>query len=929
MSTFTGLVVTNILACQGVQTVYGRLPASELASCSDVQAIDEQESAQFTYSRVDRDGAARAITAQMKPGRVVTFQFSDGSFDEWRINITLDGRGKSGVISVTCDALWLDCVNRADSAAGRGWVSQLVTGTRGYEFALTQRTATSIWDTFIIPNLPSWMVRGTITPTAVLPSLPVSRLTPGALALAVRDALRAVDVTCEVRLRRNGTTNYMLDLVTQVGASAAVPVFHPSLSLLTLDRKTDPTLQATRVLVKGASAPDGLAGKWGRARMRAGAPSGNVIALTDRNGGANPVAFDGQFVGMYLLRVLTGRTFLITASAAAAGTVTLGGGVSTIAADEDVEIRLTEPNTNTRRVVIRTALIAGPLAITNIAGLVFTVADNWDGTVPVSINGQYLDWSLRRASLVATPTPSNMTAGGVLTVSSVAGIQAGDLVICGFTAPNYFYASGCAGVLVVDTVNVGPVTLSCHSRDGVVITGSGLSAGFRARVYRPVATTHLITNSASAGNTITVDAVGTAATTDLVEIVQLCGTGEVLDVVDHPTYIQADPTGYGVKCAEITKTIPIGVTQLMSNAWMRTWTNAANPPDGWTRTAGTTTSQNTNVAFTQYGGLSWRFQGANTIVSPRFDHAWRPGDAALSVIVRLYPSVFASNAGTGDPFLTVSVKPRNVDGTLGTALGAVTVYPSDALATNVTKLSAGAFASIAVNGINPSLAQTSYGFAVEILTSLGPDNDPVDIYIDTVEVYGFSTTPAADLAFEFGDAIALLQAGNNYERTNAAPPVYYQFGVADLERALPTEFDRLALTVGGNVRAADIEYGIDVTVRLLKRMRDLLNNTKTTLTLSTSPTLLSKVLGTQSTAVAIAIAQAQTSAVTVSAPAFLNVPSGSSATLPAGTTVTVPSGSGSVNVTPNTAVTVQPATPSTPVVVVTSGAPKTVHVTPF
>ena len=316
-----------------------------------------------------------------------------------------------------------------------------------------------------------------------------------------------------------------------------MPVFHPSIALTTLSRKTDATLQATRVLVNGGTDPNSLPGSLGRARWRGGAPAGLVIALTDRNGGMSPIGFDNQWVNNYLLRVKTGRTYLITASNAAAGTVTLSPDVSNIAADEDFEFRLDEPNTNTRRV---TQTGAGytqmPIAISNVAGAVFTVIDNWLGTDPVTADGQYTDWRLRRASLVATPTFSQITAAGVLTVSSVAGINAGDLVICGLTALNYGYQGGCGGILVVDTVNAGPVTLSCHSRDGQPISPNAFGAGFTARIYRPVATTHLVTASAAAGNTITVDAAGTAAVNDMFEIIQLCGNGEQPLYVDHPTY---------------------------------------------------------------------------------------------------------------------------------------------------------------------------------------------------------------------------------------------------------------------------------------------------------------------------------------------------------------------------------------------------------
>ena len=69
-----------------------------------------------------------------------------------------------------------------------------------------------------------------------------------------------------------------------------------------------------------------------------------------------------------------------------------------------------------------------------------------------------------------------------------------------------------------------------------------------------------------------------------------------------------------------------------------------------------------------------------------------------------------------------------------------------------------------------------------------------------------------------------------------------QRGVQALPCAFPQEYSRLALSLGGNVRAADVEYAIDVTVRLLKMERDLLNPTNTRLTLSNRPVRLSSML---------------------------------------------------------------------------------------
>ncbi len=417
MPNFAYLKLTDKLACQGAQTAYGALHPADLISAQEIGAVEDQESLTFKFARLDGSGQVRAITGQLRAGRVVTVAWDDGAFDEWRVASYTMGRGEQGAVTVSCVPLWLDLVERADSAGGQGWVSDVSGGVRNFEYELTQRTPTDILSNVVLPACPTYVALGTVDPAYVLQSLSVSRLTPGALVLAVRDALRAVNVPCEARLVRNGTTNYLLNLVTQVGAGAATPVFHPATSLLSLKQQADPTLQATRVLVKGATDPAGTAGVWGRARWVAGAPSGNTFTLSDPNGGASPVAFDGQWVGKYLLRVRTGRTFAVTASAV--GQVTLGGGIGTIAAGELFEFRDTEPLSNTQSTGTRYAVSSVPDG-THVACAV---------SAPIDVNGQYLDWYARAwsagsgGSVIATTRIGGSVAStDVIAVASSAGI---------------------------------------------------------------------------------------------------------------------------------------------------------------------------------------------------------------------------------------------------------------------------------------------------------------------------------------------------------------------------------------------------------------------------------------------------------------------------------------------------------------------------
>lgn len=827
MPALSYIKLSNKLACQATPTVYGVLHPDEIDAANDVQAVEDQESLTVRFSRLDLTGTVRAITAQMRAGRVLTVVWDDGTFEEWRVGVVTTGRGEKGLITVSCVPLWLDLVERADSSTGKGWVSDLSAGARNFEYELTQRTPTSILSTYVIPACPTWVTLGTVDPTYVIPSLSVSRLTPGALTLAVRDTLRAVDVTCEVRLRRNGSTNYLLDLVTQVGASGNTPVFHPSTSLLSLTQKTDPTLQATRVLAKGTNTPDGLPGVWGVSRWKAGAPAGNVIALTDRNGGASPIAFDGQFVGMFLLRVKTGATFAITASAAAAGTVTLGGGVSTFAADEDVEFRLTEPLTNTRTTTTRYAVSAVPDATHITCG-----ASN-----PVTVDNQYMDWYAR------------------------------------------VWSAAAAGTIIITT-----------------------------RISGTVAATDVLTVASSAG----------VNNTHYVEFIQLDGAGEIPSVVDHPVYSAADPTGYGIKAMELSKS-SAGIAQLVPNAWMRTWTNAANPPDGYTQVGAGTAVRNSTAAYTRYGGYSWQFNttawtGGTYLQSPTFYVTGNTGFCSARMWV-----YFTTLTSLRSTFTVYSL---TATGGALASLGTVSIVPLGTVGGSDPLVDVGTWIELKVEGMPITATTAPYGIVMRFIPeTVGA---PFGVgYVDVMEAYPFAKCPPD--AFEFGDANTLAQAANNQLRTVASPPLYYTFGILDLERAFPTEYARLKLTLGANARAADIEYGIDATVRVLKVERDLMIPSKTTLTLSNRPTLLTTIqnTGAATTSRIISAVNAGTTAAGakfVSLTAATTLVQGAEISTPvAGVpAVTLPAGT----TTTGSAVTYVPANPvTTPQTVVTSGTP--------
>jgi hypothetical protein len=79
--------------------------------------------------------------------------------------------------------------------------------------------------------------------------------------------------------------------------------------------------------------------------------------------------------------------------------------------------------------------------------------------------------------------------------------------------------------------------------------------GLERRRAGVVITTTRISTSVAATDIITVASAPGVNNTHYVEFVQLDGAGEMPTLVDHPTYIQADPIGYGVKVMELSRAL--------------------------------------------------------------------------------------------------------------------------------------------------------------------------------------------------------------------------------------------------------------------------------------------------------------------------------------------------------------------------------------
>jgi hypothetical protein len=354
-----------------------------------------------------------------------------------------------------------------------------------------------------------------------------------------------------------------------------------------------------------------------------------------------------------------------------------------------------------------------------------------------------------------------------------------------------------------------------------------------------------ISASVAASDVITVASVGGVTTSHYVEFIQLDGGGELPSYLEHPTYVQAPTTGYGVKVGDLEVARAFGVTQFIENAWMREWSNGANPPDGWavTTALGGSKSRNTNTDYTRYGGYSLYVDGpspsAIIITTPRFDFVRTQAMFFVSIRAQIYFAGFAQNGGNIKTF-RMRLMSLDPSGALNTTIATDTVQASDGTGT-ATVVATGEWISMEIAGAFLTDSTAPYGMAVTFdITGIPGEASTCQAYLDTVEAYGFEALP--DGIFEFGDATILHQSANEYLATNAAPIESYDVTISDLERASPSSWSRNALTLGGNVRIVDSDVSIDRTVRLIRLERDLLKPSETTLTLATRQALLTELV---------------------------------------------------------------------------------------
>lgn len=289
MPRFVALEVQTDVRCASGARV-ATFPVTDLAECRAVLSPTDPESLIATIQRSD-PRAAEAVA-----GRVLRTCFSDATADrEWDIIAVEDG-DVGDTLTLTAQPIALRMARKlyvdADGA----------TGAPVLDFTEVGISAADAIDRYVLPTLAargmSWVARGTVDSTGTF-DLSGQWASILEIVRAIAEPGRA---NGEWQLRRNGDTDYKLDIRDALGASAGTLRIRTNWNLLDHRRSRSVLEATTRVFPRGSELgyERTMAAHLWRVKT---VVSGTELELEDILGGAGPVGYDGQLTGKYLARL--------------------------------------------------------------------------------------------------------------------------------------------------------------------------------------------------------------------------------------------------------------------------------------------------------------------------------------------------------------------------------------------------------------------------------------------------------------------------------------------------------------------------------------------------------------------------------------------------------------------------------------------------
>ena len=323
--------------------------------------------------------------AEVSIGAVARFVYADQTWDEWRIDrlsteVTPNGEVRRATLAAP---LW-------DLGATGKITEYDATGIPTFSGARYQITPADLITTVILPWLTArgvtWVSLGTVDPTAAL-DVEWDSVDP----LGLLHQLEELTQT-ELQLRRHGTTDYQIDLLTAINGSQPVADLREGKNLLSTVLTEDGTQRFSLLTGLGAADPAGRRAVIGRAVWEVTAVNTTTdrLTLADPEGGGDPILEDDQLNGLYLYDLPSGTTDQILDTIGATQQVQVAD-ASLYAIGDLLEVRLSA-GTGTYK---DNALLVTSLSRPSITPLRAGTLDRPDlfGERNLVRNGWFTDWT--------------------------------------------------------------------------------------------------------------------------------------------------------------------------------------------------------------------------------------------------------------------------------------------------------------------------------------------------------------------------------------------------------------------------------------------------------------------------------------------------------------------------------------------------------
>jgi hypothetical protein len=250
---------------------------------------------------------ASAAAPDIRERRVLRTIDVDDAVAEWVITAIAERQSPAGAV-MTVQALAPEVLLGSACVVTQAQAD----GTVVPDFESLGLTPTAHLAAAIVPALAgaglSWVAIGTISSEA---RLDLTYAWDSPLVLIKR---LAELTSLEWRFRRDGSTQYVIDLIDRVGSTDVTLDARLGRNLLGVTRDRSSTEQVTRVYPRGVDMGDGIRATMARNRWEITDITGTTVTLADPAENEGPVQIYGQLNGFYLRLAPDGTPTLITAS---------------------------------------------------------------------------------------------------------------------------------------------------------------------------------------------------------------------------------------------------------------------------------------------------------------------------------------------------------------------------------------------------------------------------------------------------------------------------------------------------------------------------------------------------------------------------------------------------------------------------------------